>query len=234
MHSWRLVGETLVNPVGAFRELVESPRSLVALVLLVLAQLAIPAALLGRVDVRREVLADLQGSGKLADTSDRELGEKVDRASKLVVATYAATGLFGPPFRALLLTIGLWLWGRYLGARPAFGTLWSLSIHAQLPLAVRALARGAVLASQPFVYPSQIDGALPSGLWAVPGLHLPALATSLAGGVDFFLLWTAVLLAIALCTSSKLSAWRAGIGMGVAYAVWAVVVFVGLPLLGGA
>jgi hypothetical protein len=233
MVSWRLIAEALVSPVTAFRALAEAPRSLVILVVLIAAQLTIPVALVGRVDSRRDVVRELAQSGKLADTTDRELTEKVQQADKIQVATYAATGLFGPPFRTLLLTLALWIWGRYLRGRPAFGVLWSLCAYAQLPLAVRAVARGWVLSRLPYVYPDQIDGVLPSGLTSI-GWHLPHGLEGLLGAADFFRIWTMVLLAVALYASAKISPLRASLGVGVAYAVFAVVAFVGLPRLGGA
>jgi hypothetical protein len=228
------VALTLVSPLAAFRELVEVPRSLLAMALLIAAHLAVPAALRGKVDVRRAVLSDLADSGKLADTTEVEINENVAQSEKIQVAKYAALGLFGPPFATLLLTIGMWLWGRFLAVRPAFGTLWSLCAHAQVPLAIRSLAQAFVIFSQPYVFPDQIDGVLPSGLSAVPGLHLAPLATSLLGGVDFFRVWTAVLLGVALFAASKTGVLRAALGMTVAYAIFVVVTFVGLPRLAGA
>jgi hypothetical protein len=234
MGAWRSLLGTIVEPVATFRALAESPRSLLAVAVLILAHAALPIALSGRVDVKRDVVQSLAESGKLADTTDRDLAEKVEQGQKIQVTKYAVLAVIGPPLRSLLLALVLWLWGRYLWGKPTFSSLWSLATHAQLPLAIRALAEALVISRQTSVLPSEIGTLLPSGLWAWPGLHLTGPAAGILQGVDFFRLWTTVLLGIALYASSRFSPWRAALGMGLAYAAFVAVAFVGAAHAGGA
>ena len=73
---------------------------------------------------------------------------------------------------------------------------------------------------------------MPSGV--APLFHGSAPIAHALAGADLFLLWTAVLLGIALYASGKLSVTRAAVGMTLAYAAFVAVFLVALPGLGGA
>jgi hypothetical protein len=233
MKTWRVLVETLIEPVAAFRALVESPRSLVALLLVCAGQLSLPWMLNGRVDTRATVLSDLEMSGKLGDMTDHEVDEAVVQKAKIVVAGQAASALVGPPMLALEFAIVLWLWSRYLRGKPSFGVLYSLCAHVQLPLALRSMATASIVYARGSVRPDEIDKLLPSGIISLvhvnPGPWMQAL-----GGADFFRLWVAVLLGVALYVSGPFKPARAVIGMGLAYAAFVAVFLVALPNLGGA
>lgn len=221
---------TLLEPVAAFRRLADAPRSIVALAVVVLAHLTVPLALAGRLDTRAVALQEL--GPKLAETTDREVEEAIAQKAKIAEVTFAASALVSPPLLALELTIVLWLWARYLKGKPAFGVLFAMAVHAQLPLALRSVCRAAVVLSRDAVEPKEIDGLLTSGLQ--PLFHLSSPWQQLLGGADLFLLWTAVLLGIALYAAAKLPARRAAVGMALAYAAFVAVFLVGLPGLKGA
>lgn len=230
MRSWKAVAGTIFDPLGTFRALVEAPRSLLALVLLIAAHLALPLALSGKLETRGAVVQEL--GPKAAEMTDRDVEEAVAQKAKLTEVALVARAVVGPPLLALELTIVLWLWGRYLKGKPAFGVLYSMCTHAQVPLALRSLASAAVVLTRTDVTPDELEHLLPSGLGSLINLHGPA-ALAL-GGADLFLLWTAVLLGIALYAAGKLPARRAAVGMGLAYLAFVAVFLVGLPGLGGA
>jgi len=230
MRSARAIVGTVFEPVSTFRSLADSPRSFVVLLLLIAANLCVPLALSGKISARRAVLAEL--GEKLSDMSDRDIDEAVTQKQKLVEFAAVAKAVVGPPLLALELALVLWLLGRYLRARPRFGPLFSLAAYAQLPLGLRSLGRAAVVASRPQVAPDELGGLLPSSLHAL--VHGPVALGRALSGADLFLLWTAVLLGIALHAAGKLPPLRAGLGMAVAYAAFVAVFLVGLPGMAGA
>jgi hypothetical protein len=211
------------DPVGLFKRRLESPRFLWPLALLVGLYLTVPLTLIGRFEMRPSVLADVMSNPETASITDRELDEKVVQAGKLELAKEVAGALFGPPTRALVLTVGMWLLGRLLMGKPKFGVLFSLALAATLPLGLRAAARALVIHSQPRWEPAELLKLLPSGAlewW--PALHAPWWQ-----GLDFFRLWVAALLGVALGVSSQFGPVRASLGMGAAYAAWVALAFVG-------
>jgi hypothetical protein len=230
MSSWRAIVGTLFAPVATFRKLGDGPRTLLALAFVVLAQLTVPLALSGRLDVRGQAMAEM--GPRLNDMTDRELDEAITQKEKIASVLVTAKAVVGPPLLSLELAIVFWLWGRYLRGKPAFGVLYSLCTHAQVPLALRGLATSAVVLSRDKVSPDELPGLLPSGL--SPFVHLQGPWANALGGADLFLLWTAVLLGIGLYVAAHLTPRRAAIGMGLAYAAFIAVFLVALPGLGGA
>jgi hypothetical protein len=230
MGGARTIVGTLLEPVATFRALAEAPKAWIALVVVVLAHLSVPLALAGRIDARAAAIEEL--GPKIAESTDRELAEAVEQKVKISEVALVARGVMGPPMLALELTIVLWLWGRYLRGKPAFGALYAMAAHAQLPLAIRSLGRAGVILSRTAVEPKEVDGLLPSGLETI--LHVASPWKQLLGGADLFLLWTAVLLGVALYAAGKLPARRAAVGMALAYAAFIAVFLVGLPGLSGA
>jgi hypothetical protein len=230
MRSARAILETVLAPVATFRALAESPRSLLVLLFIIGANLMVPLALSGKLAARQAVLTEL--GPKLSEMSDREVDEAVTQKQKLVEFAAVAKAVASPPLLALELAIVLWLWARYLRDRPAFGSLFSLCAHAQIPLALRSLAQALVIVSRPRVAPDELTALVPSNLGALG--HGSLVLGRALGGADLFLIWTAVLLGIALYSAGKLSGVRAAMGMAVAYAAFVAVFLVGLPGLGAA
>lgn len=230
MRSWKAIAGTIFDPVGTFRALADAPKSLLVLLLVAAAHLAVPVALSSKLTTRTQVLAEL--GPKLSEMSDRDVDEAVEQKSKLVEVALVAKGLVGPPLLALELCIVLWLWGRYLRAKPPFASLFSLCAHAQIPLGLRSLAEALVVTGRKDVTPDELTHLLPSGLSSVLSAH--GAWAHVLGGADLFLVWTGVLLGIALFVAGKMPARRAAIGMGLAYAAFVAVFLVGLPGLGGA
>jgi len=225
MKSLGAMAGTISAPLSTFRALAMEPRALVAMLLIIAAHLAVPLALSGRLALRQQVLT-AQGP-KLADMTDGELDDAVVQARKLAMVKVTAGALVQPPLLALELAIALWLWARYLGGKPTFRALYALCTHAQIPLALRSLATAVVVHRQAALTPRDLPALLPSGLaaWA----HGSAPVARALGGADFFLLWTGVLLAVALHAASKLSLRRSALGMGLAYVAFVAVFLVGLP-----
>ncbi|MBS2027135.1 MAG: YIP1 family protein [Deltaproteobacteria bacterium] len=230
MRSLRAIAGTIFDPVGTFRGLAEGPKTLLALLFVVLAQLSVPLALSGRLDTRAAAMNEL--GPKIGEMTDRDVSEAIQQKEKIASVIIVAKALVGPPLLALELTIVLWLWGRYLRGKPAFGVLYSLCTHAQIPFALRALGRTAVILGRTQIEPDEVDNLLPSGL--APLFHGSQPIAHALAGADLFLLWTAVLLGIALYAAGKLSVTRAVVGMTLAYAAFVAVFLVALPGLGGA
>jgi len=164
--------------------------------------------------------------------TDRDIDDAVIKDQKLTLALMVVVAVAGPPFRALIFTLGLWLWARYLYRRPRFGALFALATFAQLPLAIRSLATALAALGQAQLSSQQLACLLPSGpaVW----FEVAPVWERLLGGLDFFTLWTAVLLGIAFWVTTEMPQRRAAIGMAVAYVAYVAVFLVGFPgLLGG-
>lgn len=243
----------LVDPVGAVPPAVEARAWVVPLLLAMVLSAAASAAIATRLDTARLVLPRLEAAGELARASEREIGEQVEQAQRVAIVAGVAKGLVGLPVLALLAAVGLWLMAWLVGGRAAFAELFTVICLALLPVAV---AQGLTLASainQSVIAPKAVSSLLPSSLEAVlsrapddgpasapsmerpPAPQAPAWKPSaraaLLGLVDFFHLWSALLLGLGFAAATRRARWQA-VPLGLAlYFLTVAAVTIGLPAL---
>ena len=221
----------LVDPVNGVPGAVEARRWVWPLVLLMAAMSLASVATFARYDAAPQVLGALQG-GELGKLTEQELADKIATAGRIRLVGGLAKALLGTPVLMLLLAVALKLTGWLLGTRAPFSACVSTAAVALLPLAVYHLAYAGVAISQFAIVDQQLAGLVPSSLAALVQQPEPRLARVL-GVLDFFNLWSAVLLGLGFGAASRMRRPRAlALGLGL-YLMYAGVFLVGLPGLTG-
>lgn len=227
MDSLTLAAKALVDPVDAVPLAVSRKTWAVPLLAATLLAVLSGAAVASRLDLGQQVVAELSARGALANASEREVQESITRAERVRLVGAVASGLFGVPLLMLacaaLLKLTLWL----LGQSATYHALFSAACVAQLPAAVHDLIVGLAAIRQSALADSQVPSLVPSSLAALT--HAPGPLARLAGGVDFFGLWSVALLGLGLAAASGMRRGRALLVSLVLYALYVAVFLVGLP-----
>lgn len=147
--------------------------------------------------------------------SDREIQEQIAKERSVGQVKLGLAAGLGTPAWILLLAVGLYLVGRYVGGKPTFRRALTAAAHASLPGAVKSCVTAVIAFRLPAVRPNEVD-ALVS---ASPVLHHP-IAARLFGGVDLFVVWTAVLCGFGLAAAGRMSRTRAFITVLVSFVLW--------------
>lgn len=152
-----------------------------------------------------------------APKSDREIADEIakDRAVTRVKLGLGAGA--GTPFTIVMLGLGLFVIGRYVGGKATMQRTFSAAAYASLPGAVRSCVAAAVAWRMPVVRPDQMGGLVPKLDPANPVL------ARLFGGVDLFTLWTVVLCGFGLAAAGSMSKKRAFVTVVISFALWLAV-----------
>ena len=150
------------------------------------------------------------------DRTDREIAEETDKQTSIfrVKAMFAA-GL-GTPAKIVLLAIGLYLLGRYIGGKPSFRRALAAASVAALPWAVGSLVAAEATLRQRSVTPGDLPTLVGGGL-PIAADH-PLLAHAVARA-DVFSLWSVVLCVFGLAAAASIGRARAAIAVIVGYAL---------------
>lgn len=230
----------IVDPLGAVPRAVEARGWVVPLLLAMSLSAGASAAIATRLDTSRIVIPRLEAAGELSKVSEREISEQVEQAQRLAIVGGVAKGVFLVPLVALLGAAGLWFCSWLVGGRGTFAELFTVVCLALLPMAV---AQGITLASalrQQSLTPKLAMSLVPSSLSAVidepapierPGWKATA-TKSLIGLVDFFHVWSALLLGLGFAAATKRSRWFATPFGALLYFLVIAAVTIGLPGLG--
>ncbi len=221
-----------VDPFEGTRAAVEARRWVWPLLILALCVSASGTLFSLRWDAAPDVIRELQATGGLAGVSEADLTEKIQVASRKALVGGIAKGVFVMPLLALVLACVLWVVG-WLFDRPApFERLLSAAALALLPIALYHLIFTVCAAAQHSLTASRAVQLVPSHL----GLVLDGLSPKLqrvASAVDFFNLWSAGLLGLGFSAATGMRRAHALL-LGLAlYAMFAGVVMIGLPGMGG-
>jgi hypothetical protein len=221
-----------VDPFEGTRAAVEARRWVWPLLILALCVSASGTLFSLRWDAAPDVIRELQSTGGLAGVSEADLTEKIQVASRKALVGGIAKGVFLMPLTALLLACVLWVVG-WLFDRPApFERLLSAAALALLPIALYHLIFTLCAAAQHSLTASRALSLVPSHLGAVLDGLSPKMQR-VASAVDFFNLWSAGLLGLGFSAATGMSRGR-GLLLGLAlYAMFAGVVMIGLPGMGG-
>ncbi|MBK7858765.1 MAG: YIP1 family protein [Archangiaceae bacterium] len=223
--------KTLIDPVDGVPRAVEGRHWVLPMIALCLAVSFSGLAFAWRLDASAQVLSKLEMSGELTKSSEREIGEEIDQAHRVALVGGAAKGIFLMPlallFTALALKVAAWL----LGKKLLFSQAFTIAAVAFLPIAVFHLLFGLVALKQAVVTVAMAKELVPSSLsfLAPPGAMKVARGLS---QLDFFNLWSAMLLGLGLAAGTRLSRPR-GLGLGLLLYAMLSAVQVGLPGLVG-
>jgi hypothetical protein len=218
----RIILATLFSPQKAFRALLERPRALAALLLLIAVGLAVNATISAKIDLQAQVRLSAQ---KMAG----EPGKKASEAEIQKEATIALNKrrILGyvfvvvlVPLLILVVAILFWLPSRFSRQRVPFRTSYSIAAHLWLPYGLRQLISIPVLLSYPALDPLQTTNLFKTDL----GSLVPVPGASL---IDLFWIWTAVLMFVA----GRAAGWRTWKSVMMAVILWLLLGFVGRALV---
>jgi hypothetical protein len=208
---------------------VQRRRVLSALAFSTLLSLAAAALILPVLDAE-----SVAGQALRPDMTPHERELAIENATKLHHVVVWATAALMPSLNALLLTVALWLGFRVAGAPAGFKATLSVTSHALVPQALKALLLVAPARAHAPVSPEALDGLLPSNLALLlpKTVSLPPLAVPVATALDLFTLWTLFLLGSGMAAASRASKLRTAVVMFILFAAY-VAVFKVVPAAGG-
>lgn len=230
----RLIG-VLVDPAKTFRALRERPTWLVALLVLLVLTSVVGYLVVERIDPAAQETA-MRDAFEERGMRGEELDRQVETAmsfNRRLAPFFPVIGVFFS-LLAYLIIAGVFLLGaRLLGGTIGFKRSLATSLHASIPQAVGALLAIPIVLGRETIDPevAQSGNFLPSSLAVLAPEDAHWAVEALLGSIDFFSLWTLVLLVVGYRIVAGLSQ-KAAIGLTVTlWLVW-VVVKLGLAALG--
>jgi hypothetical protein len=222
----------LIDPIDGTRAAVEARRWVWPMVALALCASAAGVNFALHWNAEPVVVQELEKAGDMNTTTEQDLATKVKTTERIALVGGIAKGVLGMPLGIVLIAAALKLLGWLTGRSGTFGRCLSAAAIALLPICVYYLVFALVASRSPGLARSQVDSLVPSSLAAV--VHAGPRVTRALATVDFFNLWSAVLLGLGFAAATGGSRLR-GIGWGLAlYAGYAAVVIVALPgVMGG-
>ncbi len=223
----RPVLQALLDPVAFVPKAVEGRRWALPLLLLCAAVSFSGLAFASRLDASAAVLKKMEASGELQKASERELNEEVQQAQRIALVAGAAKGVFVMPLVLLLVAVALKIAAWLAGKKLVFAEAFTVAAIAFLPIAVFHVLYGVVALKQPVVTASMAQDLLPSSLAGLVPPEAVKLGRALRQ-VDFFNVWSAVLLGLGFAKGTKLHPSR-GLALGLVLYLMLSAVLVGLP-----
>ncbi|HZI14122.1 MAG TPA: YIP1 family protein [Myxococcus sp.] len=222
----------LIDPIDGTQAAVEARRWVWPVLILALCVSASGTLFSLRWDAAPDVIRDLQASGGMAGLSEADLTDQIQTATRKSLVGAIAKGVFLMPLVTLLLACALWVVA-WLFDRPApFGRLMSAAAVSLLPVALYNAIFAVCAAAQHTLTAERAGRLVPSHLGAVlEGLSPKMMRVATA--VDFFSLWGAVLLGLGFAAATGMPRGRAVVLGLVMYAMYAGVMMIGLPAMGG-
>lgn len=222
MIQLRTILATFFAPQKAFRALLDRPRALAAVLLLIAVGLAVNATISARIDREAQVRLTAQemASDPEKKASETEIKKEAVRALNVRRIAGYVLAFVGIPLLALLLAILFWLPGRFSSQRVPFKTSYSIAAHLWLPYGLRQLISIPVILTYPGLDPLQTKNLFKTDL----GSLIPLPGASL---IDPFWIWMAVLLALA----GRTAGWKTWKSVVVGVILWLILGFIGRALV---
>jgi hypothetical protein len=215
----RLVG-VLTSPVKTFRELGEKPTWALALVVLVLCSVGLNLLASPRIDYEDIIKQTVAKSGR--QVPQEQLDKQIEFMKKARVPLAFAGAVVAPILFALLALLP-WVAFKLLGSDLDFRQSFSVLLHSLMPTVVLSLLSiPIVLSRATWGYQDlRSGGFLASNLAALFGSTdtRPALYTLMAC-IDFFGLWSLVLLMVGYREVAKVSTAKAATTIGVLWLLY--------------
>lgn len=222
----------LIDPLDGLRAAVARRRWALPLVALMASSALSGALFASKVDATPRVISGLEQAGLLRSTPEAEVLEKITTAERLSLVGAIARGLLLVPLLVLLLALGVKLLGWLLDRTVAFGAAFSLCALALLPVALHRVALALAAGSAPALEPADRATLVPSSLAAL-GVDAGPPLRALLPAVDFFALWSVLLLGLGFASLTAMRRrWAVPLWIAL-YALYVGVSTFGLGLGGG-
>jgi hypothetical protein len=220
----RLLG-ALISPARTFRAIAERPTWVWPLLLLTVVATAMIFLAYQKVDpaaIAQQQIAQVEkSSGQAATDQQVAMFEKL---STFMVWIGSLGALFGTPIFYLLGALVLWALLRFTaGSEISFGQSFSTLLHGMLPSAVAGLLTLLVILGRREITFDEVQhlSLLKSNLAAFAPEGTGPAALALLGSVDFFSLWSIVLLILGYRTVARV---RTGLAAAVVLVPWLLLV----------
>ncbi len=220
----------LLFPDTAMERVAKAGRFGAALALAVACSLAVGGAEAWRVDAREPTLREAEMSGQLKNMSDKQLDDNTKAAERSFIVKRLAFSAVKAPLIWVGSLLGLLVVAWFLRGRSQPGAMPAVAAAALLPHALADLLSAGAALQTAHLSPDHgplIPRTLAAVLDAV-GVHAPTAVATLAGAVDFFSLWAALMLAFGLAPAAQLPRGKAIAATMVAWVLWRLVTQVAL------
>ncbi len=217
----RLLG-ALVAPGRTFESIREKPSWVVPLLLLVLLSVGVGLVLQDRADPAEIARVTMERLGM--EPTPEQLEEMERQSEDQSPAMKAVTTIFGTlanaVFYAVLAAVFLVIF-RLCGSEISFLQALATTVHGMLPFGVAALLNFPVILTRSEVRAEEVlaGGVLTSSLRGLAPEDAPVL-TSLLGSLDFFTIWSVVLLIIGFRHVARVSTATAATAVLVPWGLW--------------
>jgi hypothetical protein len=202
-----------------------------AMAIVIAAALLAAGALSLRVDVGPQVRAENAGGPAPAAQpgassagaqppeevkTDREIAEEIAKQTAVFRVKVALAAALGTPALILLLALGLFVIGRYVGGRPNTRAALAAASVGALPWAVRSLIAAAAAMRQEAIAPAKLGTLVVGSLSGTVGHPLLA---RLVGSADLFSLWSVVLCGFGLSAAAGIGRVRGLVVVSIGFAL---------------
>ncbi len=229
----RLIG-VLVSPAKTFRSIAERPTWGAALVALLIVTTVVGVLANQRLDKNqmRQAMQERIEKSRGGQASPEEVDRAVTMAEKVSSFTRWLIPLFAVAFYLIVTVIFFGAFRFFSGSGISFGTSLSVTLHSFMPGLIAGLLTIPVILSRTTINPkdAQSGNLLASNLGAFAPESLGTVARSLLSSVDFFSLWTILLLVVGYRIAARISTASAATVVVVLWAI-AIAVKVGLAAL---
>lgn len=177
------------------------------------------AAAAYRVDTRRTTMQQLEKSGQVATMSDRQIDDEVKGAEKKFIVLTTGIKAVQPPFFLLLTALCLVTLGWFLRGKIQGKAVFPVAAAALLPGAIANLIDAVTIFRRPMISPDDAS-LIPrtvTDILAAVGHPLNGAFAKLGNVLDFYSLWTAILVGFGLAACTTVPTRRALIGTLVAW-----------------
>jgi hypothetical protein len=225
----------LLVPDRGVPALVAPGRGRLAMIIVVASALSAAAAVSARIDLAPDVRAENAGGPAGGppgagppgeDKTDRDIAEEIEKRTAIVqVKAWLGAGLKTPGL-IILLAVGLFLLGRYVGGKPTFQRAMAAASVGALPWAIRSLIEAAAVWRQDAVRPGDLDD-LVAG--AIPLATNNPLLSRLLASADLFSLWSLVLCGFGLAAAAGISRTRSFIAVSIGFVLVLFLKSLGAP-----
>jgi hypothetical protein len=229
----RLIG-VLVSPGRTFQSIAARPTWGVALVALLIVTTAVGVLANQRIDknAMRQMMQERIEKSRGGQASPEDVERAVAFAEKAGAVTRWLIPVFGVAFYLIVTLLFFGAFRFFSGSGISYGTSFAVTLHSFMPGLIGGLLTIPVILSRTSINPkdAQSGNLLASNLGAFAPESLGASARALLSSVDFFSLWTILLLVIGFRIAAKVSTAAATTVVVVLWAV-AIAVKVGLTVL---
>lgn len=225
--SFPVAGRALFDPLAGVPSSVEGRRWLAPLLLVALAVTFSQVSYALQLDTARTVIPQLARKGDLQKVSEREISDQVQQAQRVSLVLGVGKGVAAVPLAILFLALALKL-AAWILVRPVpFAAAFTIAAVGALPIAVCHLVYATALWQQDFVTARSAEALVPASLAYLK--PMPGAARRALAAVDFFNLWSALLVGLGLGKAMGLRAWKGALLGLFLYALFAAAFLVGLP-----